>query len=132
VDSRPPSTQSAFSEVSSIEPQQIWDGVLGRVVRGEQVTVGVIELDPGSFVPEHRHPNEQVGVLLRGSLIFRVGAESRELGPGGAWSIPADVPHDVRVGPEGAIVVEAFAPIRADWEQLERLEPRRPLWPDPA
>jgi hypothetical protein len=45
------------------------------------------------------------------------------------WRIPSDTPHDVRVGPEGAVVVEAFAPARADWDGLERRAASTPLWP---
>jgi quercetin dioxygenase-like cupin family protein len=122
---------SAFDDVAGIAPHVIWDGVVGRIVEGERITLGVIELDPDCTIPSHAHENEQVGVLLRGSMTFRVGDETRELGPGGAWSIPANTPHEVTTGPDGAIAIEAFAPIRADWAALQRLEPRQPLWPDP-
>ena len=46
------------------------------------MTLGVIELDLNSVVPEHSHEPEQVGLCLAGSLRFRVGDETRELGPG--------------------------------------------------
>lgn len=121
---------SAFDDVPSIRPQQLWPGVLGRVVDGERVTFAVIELDPDTAVPEHRHENEQLGVLVRGSMRFRVGGESRDLGPGGTWCIPANVPHEVRTGPDGATAVEVFAPVRGDWRAIEPLEARAPLWPD--
>jgi quercetin dioxygenase-like cupin family protein len=103
--------------------------VAGREVNGEQATLAVVELGPGALVPEHRHPNEQLGLVITGTLAFRVGAETKELGPGSTWCIPADVPHEVRAGPEGAVVVDVFAPARADWGDLERDEPRAPRWP---
>ena len=49
--------------------------------------------------------------------------------PGATWCIPPNVPDAVQAGPEGASVVEVFAPARDDWEALERLEPSPPLWP---
>lgn len=119
----------AFAEVGSLDPYEIWDGVLGRVVDGENVTLSVIELDPGSVVPEHRHANEQLGVLVAGSLSFRIGEQTRELRPGGLWRVPADEPHEVRVGPDGAVVVEAFAPPRDDWGALARRAGAVPRWP---
>ena len=76
------------------------------------MTLAVIELDPDSVVPEHSHENEQLGVLVSGLLEFRVGDETRRVGPGGTWSIPANVPHEVQAGPEGAVAVEVFAPTR--------------------
>jgi quercetin dioxygenase-like cupin family protein len=74
---------SAFSELTQLEPLRIWDGVVGRVVGGRQLTLAVVELDPHTVIPEHHHENEQVGVLVAGSLSFRVGDEKRELAPGG-------------------------------------------------
>jgi quercetin dioxygenase-like cupin family protein len=120
---------SAFGNVSSLDLQRIWDGVHGRVVHGERITLGVIELDPGSVVPEHNHDNEQLGICLSGSLVFRVGEESRELGAGETWCIPGGVPHELRVGPEGAVVIDVFAPTRDDWREAERAHHRAPRWP---
>jgi quercetin dioxygenase-like cupin family protein len=120
---------SAFGNVSSLELQRIWDGVHGRIVHGDRITLGVIELDPNSVVPEHSHANEQLGICVSGSLVFRVGQESRELGEGETWAIPGNVPHEVHVGPEGAVVIDVFVPPRDDWREAERVEARAPRWP---
>src|SRR5919201_1877099 len=119
---------SAFGGVSSLDLQRIWEGVHGRVVHGDRLSFGVIELDPDSVIPEHKHENEQLGMCLSGSLRFRVGDETRDLGPGETWAIPSNVPHEVHVGPEGAVVIDVFAPARDDWRDRERLE-RTPRWP---
>jgi quercetin dioxygenase-like cupin family protein len=119
---------SAFADVSTLPAQRIWDGVVGRVVHGEKLTLAVVELEPGSVVPEHRHANEQVGLCVAGSLRFRVSDETREIAPGCTWCILAETPHEVAAGPEGAIVIETFAPVRADWEALERVEGQL-AWP---
>jgi quercetin dioxygenase-like cupin family protein len=118
-----------FAELAAVEPHEIWDGVLGRVVAGTKSTLAVIELAAGAVVPEHRHENEQLGVLVAGSMTFRIGGETRELSPGSTWRIPADTPHDVSVGPDGAVVVESFAPARADWDGLARGPAATPRWP---
>jgi quercetin dioxygenase-like cupin family protein len=91
--------------------------------------MGVVELDANALVPEHRHDHEQLGMVLHGSLEFRVGDERRELGPGGTWKIPSNVPHEVKVGAEGAVVLDVFAPVRQDWGGIEPDEPRAPRWP---
>jgi unsaturated pyranuronate lyase len=120
---------SAFADLAELTPVQVWDGVAGRILWGEHVTVAVVELDAGSVVPEHSHEHEQIGVCLTGSLAFRVGEEERELGPGGSWRIAGGVLHEVRTGLEGAVVVETWAPRRDDWATLERLEDRPLRWP---
>jgi quercetin dioxygenase-like cupin family protein len=112
---------SHFSDARELEILQIWDGVTGRAVAGAEATLAFIELAPDAVMPEHRHPNEQTGLLLRGSLTFRIGDETQELRPGSMWVIPADVPHTVVAGPDGAALAELFAPPRADWAGLERL-----------
>jgi quercetin dioxygenase-like cupin family protein len=121
---------SAFADIASLEPHRIWEGVVGRVVHGERVTLSVVELDSDSVIPEHSHENEQVGMIVLGSLTFRVGDELRELTPGGAWRIPANIPHEVRAGPQGAVVLEVFSPPREDWKALERQQPCPPRWPE--
>jgi len=120
---------SAFGDLASSERLAIWDGVTGRAVQGARASFVVVELEPGAVVPEHAHDNEQLGVCAAGSLTFRIGSETRELGPGDTWRIDGEVPHEVRTGPDGAVVIEMFAPARADWDGLERLERATPRWP---
>jgi quercetin dioxygenase-like cupin family protein len=120
---------SAFADLSALPPQQIWDGVVGRTVHGERVTFSLVELDPDVTVPEHSHENEQLGVVLTGALTFTVGAETRELGPGQSWCITAHVPHSVVAGPDGAVLVEVFSPVRDDWRALVSLDAQPSRWP---
>ncbi len=120
---------SAFAGIESLGRRQFWPGLVGRTVEGERITLVVIELEPGAVVAEHRHENEQLGVLIEGSLRFSVGEETRSLAPGATWCIGANVPHSVVAGPDGAIAIEAFSPVRADWRALELLEPGPGRWP---
>jgi quercetin dioxygenase-like cupin family protein len=117
---------SAFDDLSEIVPLQIWAGVVGRAVAGNEATLVALELDPDTKVPEHQHVNEQTGILIRGTLTFTIGDETKALTPGATWVIPANVPHGVHAGPDGAFIIELFAPPRADWDRLERLEPSPP------
>jgi quercetin dioxygenase-like cupin family protein len=121
---------ATFDDIASIAPQEIWEGVVVRAVHGDSTTMALIELAPNSHVPEHHHVNEQVGVLVRGSFRLRVADETLEVRPGGTWLIPADVPHEVHTGPDGALALEVWSPPREDWQELEREEPRPPGWPD--
>jgi quercetin dioxygenase-like cupin family protein len=120
---------SPFAHLSDIGPLAIWNGVLARAVQGAQITMAVVELEAGGVVPEHRHHNEQLGLVLKGSLTFRIGDERRELVAGDTYVIPADVPHDVAAGDQGAVVIDVFSPIRADWGKFTPGTPLRPLWP---
>jgi quercetin dioxygenase-like cupin family protein len=114
-----------FDDLKSLPVIQVWETVAARAVHGERQSLAVVELEPNAVVPEHRHENEQLGLVITGSLTFRIADETRELGPGETWTIPSNVPHEVTAGPEGAV----FAPVRADWAALETAEPRGPRWP---
>jgi len=118
-----------FRPLAGLRPHQVADGVFARVVNGRRMTLAVVDLKPNSRVSEHRHENEQLGFILQGSMVFTVGGEKRELGPGDTYEIPSNVPHDAVAGPDGCTAVDAFAPVRADWERLERPDPFPPDWP---
>lgn len=120
---------SGFDELSSIRPRQVWDGMIARPVHGEHLTLAVVELDADMDLPEHHHPNEQLGLVLQGSVELRVGGETRTLGPGETWRFAPDDPHAGRAGPEGAVIVDVFSPPREDWLELDELELRPPIWP---
>jgi unsaturated pyranuronate lyase len=120
---------SAFADLAELTALRVWAGVYGRVLGGERITMAVIELEASVLVPEHSHEHEQVGVCIDGSLSYRVGDVERVLGPGSSWLIPHGVPHEAHAGPEGAVVVETWAPRRDDWGGLEPLEGQPPRWP---
>jgi quercetin dioxygenase-like cupin family protein len=120
---------SNLTDLASIAPLQVWPDVHARRIEGREITFAVVELGPNSVVPEHRHRNEQIGMVIRGAVRFSVGDETRDLEPGGTWRILGDVPHIVEAGPEGAVVIDVFSPIRSDWGSFPQLEPRQPWWP---
>jgi quercetin dioxygenase-like cupin family protein len=120
---------SAFAKLCDLGPLPIWDGVLGRTVEGANATLAVVELAPNSVVPEHQHHNEQLGLVLQGTLAVRIGGERRDIGPGDAYVIPGNVPHDFITGPDGAVVIDVFSPVRADWSRFTPLAPQPPRWP---
>ncbi|MBA2380599.1 MAG: cupin domain-containing protein [Chloroflexi bacterium] len=122
-----------LADLADLVPIQVWEGVVARRVAGERLTVAVVELAPNAIVPEHRHANEQCGLVIEGEVTFRVGDEERVLGPGGSWRIVGDTPHSVVTGPDGAVVVDVFALARDDWNDRPVVgspdAPVRPLWP---
>ena len=121
-----------LADLADLAPFDVWgDAVRARKVEGEGITLAVVELAPGAVVPEHRHPHEQLGLCIRGSVRFRIDDEERELGPGGTWRILSGRPHEVVAGADGAVVIDVFAPRRDDW-QFPFREPTAPRWPPEA
>lgn len=109
---------------------EVWgDAVRARRVQGERITLALVELGPNAVVPEHHHLAEQMGMVITGEMHFTVDGETRVLGPGGAWRILSDRPHNVTAGPDGAVVIDVFTPVRADWDDLRVVDGDFPRWP---
>ena len=121
---------SNLRDIADVPARDVWgDAVQARVIVGRNASLAVVELGPGAIVPEHRHEHEQLGLCIEGSITFTIDGERRELRPGGTWRIPSNLPHDAVAGPDGAVVVDIFAPVRADWDALPSSAPRPPRWP---
>ena len=80
--------------------------------------LNLVELDPGAVVPEHSHPHEQLGIGLRGLITMVIDGTERPMGPMDAMHIPSGVVHAGVAGPEGALVLDVFTPIREDFRAL--------------
>jgi len=118
-------------DLETVDLLEVWgETVRARRIQGESITLAVVELAPNAVVPEHRHVAEQLGIVLRGLMHFTLDGETRDLGPGGTWRILSNRPHNVQAGPEGAVVIDVFSPVRADWDALPIAPPTQPRWPE--
>jgi quercetin dioxygenase-like cupin family protein len=121
---------SYLVDFDDLERIDVWgEAVRARALHGERLTVALVELAPDAVVPEHRHDNEQMGVVITGQMTFTVDGETRTLGVGGTWRIPPGRPHDAVAGPDGALVMDVFAPRRDDWDALPHGAARPVDWP---
>ena len=126
-------TMTNLVDLSSVPLLEVWgQTVRARRVQGDTITLAVVELDPNAIVPEHRHAAEQLGMVIRGEMHFTVDGETRVLGPGGTWRILSERPHNVQAGPEGAVVIDVFSPVRSDWDALNVAPATEPRWPEAA
>lgn len=87
-------------------------GIRVQPLIGNSLMTCWISMDPGAVVVEHSHPNEQLGVVVQGSVTITVGDETREMLNGDAYVVPPDLVHSGVAGSEGVLLVETFVPIR--------------------
>ncbi|MGZ4380706.1 MAG: cupin domain-containing protein [Gaiellaceae bacterium] len=93
------------------------DGVEGRPLFGDDAMLNVIDFAPGATVPLHSHPHEQLGIVLRGMQALVIDGVPYELGPMEGYVLPGGVEHSAYCGPEGALVLDVFAPVREDYRE---------------
>lgn len=106
-----------FFRLDEIVPFPMAEGVVGRPVFGQAAMINVAELAPGAVVSEHSHPHEQIGLVLRGMMELTIDGITRELRPMDGVVIPGGAVHSARGGPEGAVVVDVFQPVREDYRE---------------
>jgi quercetin dioxygenase-like cupin family protein len=84
-------------------------------VIGETVMTCWTALDPGAVVPDHNHVNEQLGVVIEGSIDLTVNGEMRTVGAGEAYVVPPYAHHSAVIGDDGVLIIETFVPVRDDY-----------------
>lgn len=87
---------------------------LKSMVHGQTTHLTEVRFIKGAVVPEHRHPHEQTGYLISGSLRFFVDGEDTVVTPGDCWNFAPEVPHGAEAL-EDSVVIEVFSPIREDY-----------------
>ena len=105
-----------FVHLDEVRAFELIAGVTGRPLFGEDAMVNLIRFESGATVPAHSHPHEQLGIVLEGMQALVVDGIAHELGPFEAYVLPGGVEHSAYCGPEGAVVLDVFAPVREDYQ----------------
>jgi quercetin dioxygenase-like cupin family protein len=104
-----------FYAFQEIQPKKPAEGVEMRAIHGERMTLAFFKIAQGSGIPEHAHPHEQIGIVLKGRLQLTIAGEKQIVVPGGAYHIPSNATHS-GLCVEGPVeVLEMFSPVREDW-----------------
>lgn len=106
-----------------IQTEQVqWSSPLPGVKRvniaGQGLSLSLCHVQPGFSSPPERHPEEQVNVVLQGTMEWVLGEEQNEVfvcGPNSVLIIEPNIPHSNRViGDEEVVILHAFVPPREE------------------
>ena len=97
--------------------RELAPGITTRIFPGEQAMLSVVRLEPHAEGKMHHHPEEQWGVLLEGSAVRVQGDEEVAVETGDFWRTPGNVPHTIKAGPSGAVVLDIFSPPREEYRK---------------
>lgn len=100
--------------LKDMEAKRPAEGVEIRVIPGERMTMAFFRLEPGAKIPEHAHPHEQMGTVLKGSIELVIGEEKRVVKQGCAYRVPPNVLHSGMCLKSSSEVLEVFSPPRED------------------
>jgi quercetin dioxygenase-like cupin family protein len=72
------------------------------------------ELDEGSTMPAHAHPQEQITHILSGRVVMILDGVRHDLRAGDSLLIPSNVSHGAETI-EQTLVIDTFSPPRDDY-----------------
>ena len=95
--------------------RELTKGITTRIFAGEKAMLSVVRVEPYAEGKSHSHSEEQWGYLIKGSLTRIQGEESFAAIQGDFWRTPGGIMHSVIGGPEGAVILDVFAPPRSEY-----------------
>ena len=101
---------AAFEKQRTEGYDQPLPGVMRKTpVLGERTLMAEFVLAKDSDLPDHAHPYEQTGYLVKGHIVLRIGERKHDPPPGDSWCIPVK-----RCGPPPACPLTLRALKQAD------------------
>jgi quercetin dioxygenase-like cupin family protein len=102
---------------SDMNYQDVMDGIkIKTLVYGAKTLMTEFILKKGSLLPDHAHPYEQTGYLIKGGIVLHIGESKHELHQGDSWIIPENIPHMAEIL-EDSVALEVFSPPRSDYKK---------------
>jgi quercetin dioxygenase-like cupin family protein len=77
------------------------------------------QLDAGSRLPEHQHPQEQIAHVVKGRMRLIVSGVPHEMTAGESLYIGSNVPHGAETI-DDTTVIDTFSPPREDYLAVDR------------
>jgi quercetin dioxygenase-like cupin family protein len=105
------------------KPENPWIQICPGIKR-RTITTGTTmyqmraELDAGSRLPEHVHPQEQIAHIISGRVRFIVDGTPLEVGPGESAYFASNQRHGAETL-ESAVVIDTFSPPRDDYLAID-------------
>lgn len=100
------------AEANAIE---MFPGVVRRTLNsGDRTTLIEVTLAPGSVVPAHTHPHEQIGYVSSGRVRFAIDGDVTELSAGDSYLVPGSASHEV-TALEPSVCIDVFSPVREEY-----------------
>lgn len=104
---------------------EICPGIKRRTeASGQTMYQMIARLEPGSRMPEHQHPQEQIVHILEGRIRLIVEGTPHELSTGDSFYLASNVPHGVETI-EATSVLDTFSPPRDEYLAIDEANRQR-------
>jgi quercetin dioxygenase-like cupin family protein len=111
--------KDCFVNINQTKSFRPVEGVEISIISGindEKIMMTEAVIQPGCAVPEHKHPQEQIGKVISGRARVTIADEEKIVDPGDFCIFPPDTPHSAEaVGNEPFVMLDVFYPVREDF-----------------
>jgi quercetin dioxygenase-like cupin family protein len=77
--------------------------------------MAIVDMAPGSILPEHKHIHEQIGYVLEGELEVTVGGKVENVKKAGLFGVKTNTTHSYRALNKPARIIVASSPVLRDY-----------------
>jgi quercetin dioxygenase-like cupin family protein len=111
---------AAVVKSGDMEWKTLSEGIRARIVTGDRVTAQIVRLAKGTTMPPHRHPQEQLGLVLNGRARFGYGDRGKTftVETGMFFFFAANEAHGLLDVLEETTILDIFGPARTDYASL--------------
>ena len=100
---------------SNIPVEYPAEGIERQMVVGQNLMICRFRFTPFLVTPEHRHPHEQMSIVIQGRVRFFVEGEERIASAGDVLQFPPNCLHGATMMDEEVVLIDIFTPIREDF-----------------
>ena len=105
----------SFVTLTQLPPKEVLGGAIkGHYAHLERMTIGEVRLAPGTVLPMHSHPHEQIPYIISGRFEFTVGKNTTVMESGMTVLVPGGVVHGGKTL-TACHVIDLFSPVREDY-----------------
>ena len=89
------------------------------IIVGEKAMMMRLTVQPNVPTPPHKHPHEQMGLVLEGEGTLYIDGEEKHIVEGTSFWVPQNSAHNFdATGDKPAVLIECFTPIREDYLEI--------------
>ena len=103
-----------FVDLEAVESREPIPGTKVKFVHSDAMTMAYWTFEPGTDLPVHSHPHDQVTNVVEGELELTLEGETRTLRPGMVAVIPSNAVHSAR-SVTLCRLIDVFHPVREDY-----------------
>lgn len=98
-----------------ISEKELFPGLKGKFVHGDQLTWAFWEVEKGAEVPLHQHPHEQIMHVVKGEFSFTLNGATKVYTKGDIVVIPSNIPHAGKAI-TACTLMDVFTPVRTEYQ----------------